>query len=86
MATALLALALGIQTLTPAAKFDAAGKKTANGKMTVLHNGVPIHKNVELPKSTTASPLQEGPEPGPIFLQDHGNPIRFRNLWLVEKK
>ena len=69
-----------------AAKFDAAGKKTANAKMSVLHNGVSIHKDVELPKSTTASPLQEGPEPGPIFLQDHGNPIRFRNIWLVEKK
>ncbi len=69
-----------------AAKYDTAGKKTTNARMSVLHNGVPIHKNVELPKSTTASPLQEGPEPGPFFLQDHGNPIRFRNIWLVEKK
>lgn len=69
-----------------AAKFDANGKKTANAKMTVLHNGVLIHKDVELPKATTAAPVAEGPEPGPIFLQDHGNPIRFRNIWLVEKK
>jgi hypothetical protein len=69
-----------------AAKFDAAGKKTANAKLTVLHNGVRIHKEVELPKATTASPLPEGVEPGPIYLQDHGNPIRFRNIWLVEKK
>ena len=69
-----------------AAKFDAAGKKTANARITVLHNGVKIHNNVELPKATTASPLQEGVEPGPIYLQDHGNPIRFRNIWLVEKK
>lgn len=69
-----------------AAKFDADKKKAANAKITVRHNGVLIHENVELPKSTTASPLQEGPEPGPIFLQDHGNPIRYRNIWLVEKK
>lgn len=69
-----------------AAKYDADKKKTANAKMTVRHNGVLIHENVELPKATTAAPVQEGPEPGPIFLQDHGNPIRFRNIWLVEKK
>jgi hypothetical protein len=69
-----------------AARFDADGKKTANAKLTVLHNGVQIHKDVELPKATTAAPVAEGPEPGPIFLQDHGNPIRYRNIWLVEKK
>lgn len=69
-----------------AAKYDADKKKTANAKMTVRHNGVLIHENVELPKGTTAAPVQEGPEPGPIFLQDHGNPIRYRNIWLVEKK
>jgi hypothetical protein len=70
---------------TPA-KFDADGKKTANATMTVRHNGVLIHENVELPKATTAAPLNEGPEPGPIYLQDHGNPIRFRNIWLIEKQ
>lgn len=69
-----------------AATFDSAGKKTANAKLTVRHNGVVIHENVELPKSTTAAPVPEGSEPGPIYLQDHGNPIRFRNMWLVEKK
>lgn len=69
-----------------AAKYDADKKKTANAKMTVRHNGVLIHESVELPKSTTAAPVQEGPEPGPIYIQDHGNPIRFRNIWLVEKK
>ena len=30
--------------------------------------------------------VQSGPEPGPIYIQDHGNPIRFRNIWLIEKK
>ena len=65
-----------------AAKFDDAGKKTSNARMTVRHNGVLIHEDVELPKSTTASPLKEGPENGPLYLQDHGNQIRFRNIWV----
>ena len=69
-----------------AAIFDAAGKKTANARTTVKHNGVLIHKDVEIPKSTTAAPLGEGPEPGPLHLQNHGNPVRYRNIWLVEKK
>jgi hypothetical protein len=54
--------------------------------MTVKHNGVVIHQNVELTHATTAAPVKEGPEPGPLYLQDHGNPVRFRNIWLVEKE
>jgi hypothetical protein len=69
-----------------AAKYDAAKKKTDDARITVKHNGVLIHDNVALPKATTAAPVAEGPEPGPIYLQDHGNPVRFRNIWLVEKK
>ena len=69
-----------------AAEYDAAGKKTKNGRMTVRLNGVVVQQDVELPKTTTAAPVKEGPEPGPLYLQNHGNPIRFRNIWLVEKK
>jgi hypothetical protein len=69
-----------------AAKFDDQGKKAKNGTMTVKHNGVVIHQNVELTHATTAAPVKEGPEPGPLYLQDHGNPVRFRNIWLVEKE
>ena len=69
-----------------AARFGADGKKTTNAKLTVLHNGVQIHKDLDLTKATTAAPVAEGAEPGPIYIQDHGNPIRFRNIWLVEKK
>ena len=61
-------------------------KKAKNARVTVKHNGVTIHDNVELTHATTASPLKEGPEPGPVYLQDHGNPVRYRNIWVVEKK
>ncbi|MEK6262218.1 MAG: DUF1080 domain-containing protein [Planctomycetota bacterium] len=68
-----------------AAKYDDAGQKTADARMTVKHNGVVIHNDVAVPKSTTAAPVAEGKEPGPIYLQDHSNPIRFRNIWVLEK-
>jgi hypothetical protein len=61
-------------------------KKTKNARVTVKHNGVTIHDNVELTHATTAAPLKEGPEPGPVYLQDHGNPVRYRNIWVVERK
>ena len=70
-----------------AARFDDQGKIVANPRITVRHNGVVIHQNVELPgeRSTTAAPLGPGPEPGPVFLQNHGCPLRFKNIWVVER-
>ena len=61
----------------------ADGKVVKNPMITVKHNGVVIHEDLELPKSTTASPMKPGPEDGPIYLQDHGNPVRYRNIWVV---
>ncbi|MDE0866976.1 MAG: DUF1080 domain-containing protein [Rubripirellula sp.] len=69
-----------------AAEYD--GKKLiANPRMTVRHNGVIIHDDLELPgeRNTTAAPLKAGPEPGPVFFQNHGNPVRYRNVWVLEK-
>ena len=66
-----------------AAKFDTDGKKTQNARLTVLHNGVLIHNDVELTNKTGAG-RPEGPEALPTKLQNHGNPVRFRNIWLVE--
>jgi hypothetical protein len=68
-----------------AAEYE-GNKKVKNARVTVKHNGVTIHDNVELTHATTAAPLKEGPEPGPVYLQDHGNPVRYRNIWVVEKK
>ena len=58
------------------------GQKVKNAWMTVRHNGVVIHDELDLPKRTTASPLKEGPEPGFVYLQNHGNPVRYRNIWI----
>lgn len=61
------------------------GKKTANARLTVWHNGVKVHDNVEVPKATRAAPVKEGASPGPVYIQNHGNPLLFRNIWVVKK-
>jgi hypothetical protein len=68
-----------------APKFDADGKKTANARVTLKHNGVLIYDGFELPKETPGGRGKEGSN-GPIALQNHGNPVNYRNIWLVEKK
>ena len=64
--------------------------------VTVYHNGVVIHDKQRLVRkkgdkeefvTNTTSGLGGDPcSPGPILLQDHGNPVQFRNLWLVQMK
>lgn len=66
-----------------AARWDSSGKKIADAKLTVWLNGFPIHREQAVPGSTTAAPYQESPEDGPLYLQDHGNPVTYRNIWLV---
>jgi len=68
-----------------AARFDADGKKTANARITLKHNGVVVQDNVELPKGTgNGGRRAEVPEEA-IYIQNHGNPVRFRNMWIVPK-
>lgn len=71
-----------------AAKYDDDGKLVVKPRITVKHNGVVIHDNLELPGEvgTTAAPVKAGPENGPLYLQDHNNPVRFRNIWVIETK
>jgi len=68
-----------------AAEFDAEGQKTTDASLTVRLNGVVVQHNVALKHKTTAAPANEGPGPGPVFLQGHGNPVRFRNVWAVRR-
>lgn len=67
-----------------AAKFDGAGNKTANAKVTVVHNGQVIHNDVEIP-GPTGGGEEESAQPGPIRLQDHGNPLQYRNVWIIAR-
>ena len=70
-----------------AAKFSADGKRIAWPRITVRLNGVLVHEDLELPKNfTTAAPLNselKSPE-GPVYIQDHGNPVVYRNIWITE--
>lgn len=66
-----------------AARFDAAGKRTSKARITVWHNGVIVQNNVEL-ENKTGGGRPEGPDPLPILLQNHGNPVEFRNIWIVD--
>jgi len=68
-------------------RFDAAGKLTRPARMTVFHNGVLVQDNVELTGPTAHGerpPYKATPERLPLALQDHGNPVRYRNIWLRE--
>jgi hypothetical protein len=66
-------------------RYDAGGKLLAPARMTVLHNGVLVHDNVELTGPTAHKarpPYKVHPDKLPLSLQDHGNPVRYRNIWL----
>ena len=67
-----------------AAKYDATGQKTSNAKVTIRHNGVVIHDGLDLPKGTPGKDPETN-KPGPLFLQDHGNPVVYRNIWVQKK-
>ncbi len=70
-----------------APRFDAEGKLLSKARMTVFHNGVLVQNNVELTGPTgwlERAPYSPHPEKQPLSLQDHGNPVRFRNIWVRE--
>jgi hypothetical protein len=65
-----------------AAKFDESGKKVANARVTVVHNGVVVQDNTELPRVTGGAIDDREKEPGGLVLQDHTNPVQYRNIWV----
>jgi hypothetical protein len=70
-----------------APRFDSAGKPVSSVRVTVFLNGVLVQNNVELTGPTSwleRAPYEPHPEKQPISLQDHGNPVRFRNIWVRE--
>jgi hypothetical protein len=65
-----------------APKTGADGKVEA-GSFTVLHNGVLVQDHIPVNGDATTAAKFAGVTPkGPLLLQDHGNPVRFRNIWI----
>ena len=73
--------------LYTAPRFDPDGDLASPAQLTIFHNGVLIQHDVELTGPTSwleRAPYRAHPEKLPISLQDHGNPVRYRNIWVRE--
>ena len=68
-------------------RFGREGELESPARMTVIHNGVLVQDNVELWGGTNwlqTVPYRQHPDRLPLAFQDHGNPVRFRNIWVRE--
>ena len=68
-------------------RFDAQGKLLKPGYVTLLHNGLLVQNHFELQGDTSyvrAPRYEAHPQKAPLELQFHGNPVRFRNIWIRE--
>jgi hypothetical protein len=66
--------------------YDQAGKLMDKARVTVFQNRIMVQKNVEVPGMTgsaATNPANDPHKPGPIMLQDHLDPVRFRNIWMI---
>lgn len=61
------------------------GKCVRMPNVTIHHNGVLIHDKTPLNRQSGYARKKAGPDPGPHWFQGHGNPVRFRNVWIVEQ-
>jgi hypothetical protein len=65
-----------------APKFDVQGKMTQKGELTVIQNETNIIDKFALDKNTPGELDKDLSKPGPLMLQDHGNLVKFRNIWM----
>ena len=65
-----------------AARIDDKGQQQ-QARLTVLQNGIVIHNNVQVLGPTGGAIDNKILEPGPLLLQDHGDPLKYRNVWIV---
>lgn len=69
-----------------APRFIPGRRKVENARITLLHNGVIVHNNVEQTRTTAGNPPAPDDwdmSPGPLMLQDHKDVVWYRNIWLV---
>ena len=66
-----------------AARVGESGEIEENARVTVLQNGIVIQNNVSMLGATGGATDEDAAEPGPLRLQDHGNPVKYRNIWIV---
>lgn len=62
---------------------NAAGVVTTAGTLTVVHNGTPIIQDAPFDRTTKGGLDETIVSRGPVLLQDHGSPVRYRNIWFV---
>lgn len=70
--------------LIRAPRFGLTGKVKEVGRISVFHNGLPVHNNAALPRVTPGGLSDKVVAEGPLMLQDHGNPVSYRNIWVIK--
>ena len=66
-----------------AARVGESGEIEENARVTVLQNGIVIQNNVQMLGATGGATDEDAAEPGSLRLQDHGNPVKYRNIWIL---
>ena len=66
-----------------AARVGESGEIEENARVTVLQNGIVIQNNVQMLGATGGATDEDAAAPGPLRLQDHGNPVKYRNIWIA---
>ncbi len=70
--------------LIRAPKYDDNGIITEKAILSIIHNGLPIHNSAKLENNTPGGVYNSIVANGPLLLQDHGNPVSYRNIWLIK--
>jgi len=60
------------------------GTEVEKPRLTLIHNGLVVHNNIELFGPTGGAMDDNVGEPGPLLLQDHNDLVSYRNIWMVE--